>query len=161
MVGVRNNIPRFSNISSRQFGNGCDIYFKTMAKKIFKYVTFALVALFMSSCSSDDKKADDPDPVEDVKPGDELIGRWTEVDSDLPYILVFNADNTGNISFGDESRVTVTFRQYFKWSVGVTSNGISYCNILTTSGDFILDDGRYEYMLIGNDMNFGDLRFRK
>lgn len=123
------------------------------------------MAFAMASCKDDDNKPQLPSTNTTTK-GEELVGTWIEdTADDAPYILVFNSDNTGTLSYkfsdNDESRATLSYSQSFKWTVGTTADGITYCNILTTSGDEILDDGRYTYIVIGNNMSFGNLRFKK
>lgn len=119
-----------------------------------------LLPLTFISCGDDDKEKDEPIP---AQPGDELVGRWVQQDNDAPYILIFNSNKSGTISFtiGDDSRASLSFSQKFNWSVSTSSDGTTYCNILTISGDDILEDGRYDYILIRNSMNFGSLKFKK
>ena len=133
--------------------------------KAIKYFAFMMLAmtfaLGFSACSDDDDKDKDD---EDVVNTDGLVGTWVEDDSDNPYILTFNSNHTGSIEyeFNDEndSRAYFGERQQFKWKA-TEKNGDTCCEILTTSGDYILDDGTYKYILIGNSMNFGNLRFTR
>ncbi|MGM9845913.1 MAG: hypothetical protein ACI30K_06770 [Muribaculaceae bacterium] len=131
--------------------------------KAIKYFAFMMLAmtfaLGFSACSDDDDKDD-----EDVVNNDGLVGTWVEDDSDNPYILTFSSNHTGTIEFevNDEnySRAYFGARQQFKWKTS-EKNGDTCCEILTTGGDYILDDGTYKYILIGNSMNFGNLRFSR
>lgn len=117
--------------------------------KAIKYFAFMMLAmtfaLGFSACSDDDDKDKDD---EDVVNTDGLVGTWVEDDSDNPYILTFNSNHTGSIEyeFNDEnySRAYFGERQQFKWKA-TEKNGDTCCEILTTSGDYILDDGTYKY----------------
>lgn len=115
-----------------------------------------VTAAMAPSCSKED--AEPEKVIEEVNP---LIGTWVEDDSSVPYILTLNQDNSGSIEFSSATRASIAFYQYFRWSQGVASTGVTYVNILTTSGDEILSDGRYEYTVIGNKMEFGGLRFTR
>lgn len=110
-----------------------------------------LAISFLSTSCSDE---DEPETEES-----KLCGTWIENDSDLPYILVLNSDSSGSISFSDEG---ITFTQNFSWSIGVTSDGLSYLNVIVTSGVDIFENGRYSYTLIGNSLSLGsDLTFTR
>lgn len=116
-----------------------------------------------TSCGDDDE--DEPDPVTE-ETVDPLIGTWIEDDDEIPYTLVFSENSRGSVQFeisGDNApaRATIVVRQSFQWSKGVSADGVTYVNILTTSGDEILEDGRYSYTIIGNSMMFGGLRFTR
>lgn len=124
-----------------------------MFKKIFGIVAAAVLLLsaatVLHSC--------DPKP---EKPGNEIIGTWQEDDSVNPFILVINKDNTGTLEYSVATRATVTVRQHFRWTKGKDGDS-NYLDILTTSGDSLLEDGRYQYTIIGDMMRFGGLRFTR
>ncbi len=139
----------------------------TQLKHLFALFVCVMVAACFTACSDDEpennegQEQEQPQPIEK----DPLIGTWIEDDSDVPYTLILNENGQGSISAAitenAPSRVVLTITQNFQWTKGVTADGITYVNILTISGDEILDDGRYSYTIMGNIMSFGGLRFTR
>lgn len=128
-----------------------------------------IAVLFMSmsfaACSDDDKD----EPGNGSSLNKRLVGTWIETnleEDDSPYTLVLRSNQTGMLSYtvdsnSSKSRVSITVTQNFSWNAGTNASGFSYVEILTTGGDNILDDDTYTLSLIGDDLSFGGLRFKR
>ena len=130
---------------------------KTLRKSALLLVAM-FVALFATSCGGDDD--DEPEVPQTLE--EKVLGSWVEInldDDEPPFYLTLSAGQTGTLSFTSESRAT--FTQRFSWEVGTGSNGLNFISILTTGGDKILDDGHYTLTIIGDNLEFGGLRFRR
>ena len=131
---------------------------------IYKNSLTALLMLFavvsLASCSKDD-----PPDVGGNTTNTSLIGTWVEAienEDEYPFILVFNSNNTGEISYTYElytTRASVRREQSFNWSVNKNANGFDYINIIKIAGDDILEDGPYGYTVVNNTLSFGGKRF--
>lgn len=90
-----------------------------------------------------------------------FVGRWVEDVDVAPFYLTINSNNTGVIEYTIDdsvlSRATLKMRQEFNWKYVDTD----VVQILTISGDTIMNDGRYQCIIIGNVMNFGNQRFTR
>lgn len=135
---------------------------------IYKNSLTALLMLFavvsLASCSKDD---DTPD-VGGNTTNSSLIGTWVEVvetEVEDPFILVFNSNNTGEISCTSDlnwwlnTRYSLHEEQTFNWSVNKNANGFDYINIIKIAGDDILEDGAYSYTVVNNTLSFIGRRF--
>lgn len=130
--------------------------------KHFKHLLMLMAMLFaavsFTACGGDEKE-DEPDvPQVEVDP---LVGTWRSQNTSASFILHFSADQTGYIQATISTRASYSEQQNFKWSNGVDANGNTFVNLLTTSGDDLLDDGKYLYTVIGDDMDFGSMRFTR
>lgn len=130
--------------------------------KHFKYLLMLMAMLFaavsFTACGDNDKEDEPVVPDVEVDP---LVGTWRSQNTSATFILHFSADHTGYIQATVSTRASYTETQNFKWSKGVDSNGNTFVNILTTSGDELLEDGKYLYTVIDDDMDFGSMRFSR
>lgn len=139
-----------------------------MDKKILRFMTLMFVVTFsicLTACGDED---DDEPSIPTKTLNERLVGNWTEIKLDAgepPYLLSFRSNQSGTISYviSDDSRasVTITVSQEFKWNAVENPSATDYIQILTTSGDPILEDGKYTLTLIDDELRFSGLRFRR
>jgi len=137
-------------------------------KFYLRKISLIACAIFMAvsfvACGDDDNEKEEPEIPQTLE--QKLVGTWieTNLDGDEPPIkLVFNANQTGSLSFtiDDETRMTLVVTQDFKWTANTDANNNAYVEILTTGGDEILEDGKYTCSVIGDDLSFGGIRFKR
>lgn len=135
-------------------------------KKAYKLLSLVILlcscAMF-TSCEKDD----------DITKNASIIGTWvrsySEVEDGVTYsftdYLVFNSNGTGynteTYAASTRAQVSESKTDYFNWAENTTADNVRYIEIIHTSGDQLIDSGRFTFSLIDNKLNIFNVVYTK
>lgn len=125
-------------------------------KKAYGILSLAMLLCMCTMLTSCDKDHDD---------NNSIVGTWSrtysESEDGIIYTftdyLVFNANGTGynteTYTASTRGQVSESQTDYFNWSENSTNDNVRYIEIIHTSGDELIDTGRFTFSLIGDKLN--------